>query len=416
MLLTASWRMADTVSDTRLGTVFQPLVSLDTGEVLGCEALMRAECGGRSVSPLAVLTQARSQGTLAALDLAALASAVTTASKAGGGVLLVNVEPSTLANHLCEVISILDQRSPGLHVVVEVTERALAADPAGLLWATEALRAKGYPIALDDVGTNPQSLALLDLIRPRIVKLDMAMLRDYSDQASLHVAGAVAGYAETVGAFVVAVGVETEKDLMRARVLGAGLGQGAFLGRPRSAWREQVPESPLRFASPPLMPPLKRLDTPFSLITRHRETHVATWDMLLPLSLAVEASVAQSHLPAVLLASVQHVRDVDASTRERFERLSRALPVVGLIGHDVTNLDLPNVHLADVRPDDPLGLEWNVVALGAQGAVALTAREQPAESGAERTFAFTTTRDRAVVVAAAATLISRLGAGPVPCE
>lgn len=410
MLLTTSSRNPDSLRDARLGTVFQPLVNLDTGQVLGSEALMRANVGGRDVSPLAVLTQARYQGRLAALDLEALEGAVTAASKAGGGVLLVNVEPSTLALHLGEVITVLDRRAPGLHVVVEVTERALAADPAGLLRATEELHAKGYPIALDDVGTNPQSLALLEVIRPRIVKLDMAMLRDYSDQASLHVAWAVAGYAETAGAFVVAVGIENQDDLMRARILGAILGQGSFLGSPQAAWTEQVSDSPLRFASPPSGPPRRPSDTPFSLITRHRATHPATRDMLLPMSLAVEASVAHSHLPAVLLASVQHVRDVPTSTRERFERLSATMPVVGIIGEGVTELGLPAVHLADVAPDDPLCLEWNVVALGAQSAVALTAREQPKGPGGERTYEFTTTRDRALVVAAAATLIGRLGA------
>ncbi len=409
LLTTPSWD-TDYLRHARLGTVFQPVVSLDTGAVLGSEALMRAHVEGRDVSPLAVLTQARYQGRLAALDLEALEGAVSAASKAGGGVLLVNVEPSTLALHLGEVIAVLDRRAPGLHIVVEVTERALAADPAGLLRATEELHSKGYPIALDDVGTNPQSLALLEVIRPRIVKLDMALLRDYSDQASLHVAGAVAGYAETADAFVVAVGIENEEDLMRARILGADLGQGAFLGSPQAAWSEQVADSPLRFASPPSRPPRRPSDTPFSLITRHLGTHPATWDMLLPMSLAVEASVAQSHLPAVLLASVQHVRDVPASTRERFERLSATMPVVGIVGHDVTQLALPSVHLADIGPEDPLCREWNVVALGAQSAVALTAREQLVGPGGERTYEFTTTRDRALVVAAAATLIGRLGA------
>ncbi len=409
MLLTTPSRNPDSLKDARLGTVFQPVVSLDTGEVLGAEALMRANVDGRDVSPLAVITQARYQGRLAILDLAALEGAVTAASSADGGVLLVNVEPSTLALHLGEVIAVLDKRAPGLHVVVEVTERALAADPAGLLRATEELHAKGYPIALDDVGTNPQSLALLEVIRPRIVKLDMAMLRDYADQSSLHVAGAVAGYAEMAGAFVVAVGIETQEDVMRAKILGAHLGQGSFLGRPQTDWAPQVHDSPLRFASPPASPPRNLSDTPFSLITRHRETHIATRDMLLPMSLAVEATVAQSHLPAVLLASVQDARDVPTSTRARFERLSATMPLVGVVGMDVTQLGLPSVHLADAHPGDPLCREWNVVALGAQTAVALTARELPVGASGERTYEFTTTRDRALVVAAAATLIARLG-------
>lgn len=412
MLLTASSATADVLRDARLGTVFQPIVDLDTRKVLGNEALMRVQMSGREVAPLALLTHARSRGAveLATLDLAALDGAVTAASKAGGGVLLVNVEPSTLANHVGEIIAVLERRAPGLHVVVEVTERALAADPAGLLRATEALHAKGYPVALDDVGTNPQSLALLDVIRPRIVKIDMAMLRDYGDQTSLHVTAAVAGYAEAVGAFVVAVGIETEEDLMHARILGADLGQGALFGRPSTHWPAHREDSPLRLPCTSPTPFRGLSDTPFSVIAKRRKTHSATWDMLLPLSRAVEASVAQSHLPAIVLASVQQAYDVDPDTLERFKRLSDSLPVVGMIGDAVTGLDLPGVFLADTSPGDPLCLEWNLVALGAQSAVALTARERPPMPGCERTYAFTTTRDRSLVVAAAATLIGRLGA------
>lgn len=405
---------ADAFGSARLSTAFQPVVSLDTGEVLGSEALLRADVGGRDVPPLMLITWARSRGALADLDLAALECAVTTAGQAGGGVLLVNIEPSTLAAHTDAVIAVLEARPAGLHVVVEVTERALAADPAGLLRATEALHAKGYPIALDDVGINPQSLALLEVIRPGIVKLDMSLLREHSDPKSHHVAGAVAGYAEAVGASIIAGGIETPDDVMRARILGASLGQGALWGPASPRWPAQKSGSPLRFAPPPHVAPRRPTDTPFSLIARHKATHLATPELLLPLSLAVEASVTQAHLPAILLASVQHVRNIPPSSRDRFQRFSEMLPVVGMLGEGVTQLQIPSAHLTDLDADDPLCREWNVVALGAQGAVALTAREQPAVPGRDRTYAFTTTRDRATVVAAAATLIARLGAGPSP--
>jgi len=405
---------ADTarLGSAHLRTAFQPVVSLDSGAVLGAEALLRADVAGRAVPPLELLARAKAHGTLAELDLAALTCAVVAAGASGRGVLLVNVEPSTLVNRTAEVIAILERREQGLHVVVEVTERALAADPAGLLRATEALHMKGYPIAVDDVGTNPQSLALLEVIRPGDIKLDVSQLRDYANPNSLHVAGAVAAYAEAVGASVIAGGIETREDFMRARLLGASLGQGSWWGHPGPAWPEQVAESPLRFCPPPHAAPRRATDTPFSVISRHRATHVACGDMLVPLSLAVEASVARSHLPAILLATVQHVRDVPPSTRDRFARFAGELPVFGMLGESITDLHIPGAHLADLLPGDPLCLEWNVVALGAQGTVALTARELPPTPGCERTYAFTTTHERHAVVEAAATLIGRLGSRP----
>jgi len=400
------------LGSAHLGTAFQAVVDLDSGAVLGAEALLRADVAGRAVPPLKLLAWAKERGTLAELDLAALTCAVATAGAAGRGVLLVNIEPSTLMNHTPEVIAVLEGRAQGLHVVVEVTERALAADPAALLLATEELHKKGYPIAVDDVGANPQSLALLEVIRPGVVKLDMSLLRDYADPDSLHVAGAVAAYAEAVGASVIAGGIETQEDLLRARVLGAGFGQGSLWGQPGPRWPEQVAESPLRFCPPPQGAPRGATDTPFSVISKHRATRVACGDMLMPLSLAVEASVARSHLPAILLATVQHVRHVPPSTRDRFAQLAQTLPVVGMLGEFVTELRIPGAHLADLRADDPLCLEWSIVALGAQSAVALTARELPRVPGCERGYEFTTTHERHAVVAAAATLISRLGSRP----
>lgn len=399
---------ADAFASARLSTAFMPVVSLDSGEVLGSEALLRADVAGRDVPPLLLMRWARARGTLAELDLEALECALAAAGRAGGGVVLVNVEPSTLAGHTDAVIAVLERRHRAVHAVVEVTERAIAADPAGLLRATEALHAKGYPLALDDVGTNPQSLAMLEIIRPGIVKLDMSLLREHSDPKSHHVAGAVAGYAESVGASIIAGGIETPQDVMRARILGANLGQGSLWGHASERWPQQAAGSPLRFVPPHQAGPRRPTDTPFSLISRHKTTHTATPELLLPLSLAVEAAVEHAHLPAILLASVQHVSNIPPSSRDRFARLAHALPVVGVLGNGVTSLGIPGAHLAHLDESDPLCREWNVVALCAQGAVALTAREQPAVSGQEPVYAFTTTRDRALVVAAAATLVARL--------
>ncbi len=412
MPLSSSPPRADPFLGARLGTAFQPVISLDTGDVVASEALLRPMIDGQGVSPEELLNWARVQGVLEGLDLAALGSSVANAGEAGPGTLLVNVEPSTLVAHTDEVIRILDSRAPGIQIVVEVTERALAADPAGLLRATEELNAHGYPIALDDVGAIPDSLALLDVIRPSIVKLDMTLLRESSDPANLQVAGAVSAYTEATGAQVIAEGIETQEDLMRARILGANLGQGWLWGRPGTSWIEQKPASMLRVVPPKSLALPRAGDTPFSIVARHRPTHTATKKLLLPLSFAIEASATQAHLPAILLATFQHVRNVPRSTFTRYEEFAAKLPLVGMFGEGLASLPIAGAHLAHLSPDDPLCREWSVVALGAQSAVALIAREEPTEPGGDRMFSFATTYDRALVVAAAKSLIHYLGARP----
>jgi EAL domain-containing protein (putative c-di-GMP-specific phosphodiesterase class I) len=110
--------------------------------------------------------------------------------------LFVNLEPSTLTGSPDVVIDALAHCPSNVQVVVEITERALAADVAGVLSGAEKLRAAGCAIALDDVGVEPESLAFIPLLRPEIVKLDLGLLRSVSDLATVSVAGAVRAYAE----------------------------------------------------------------------------------------------------------------------------------------------------------------------------------------------------------------------------
>ena len=95
----------------------------------------------------------------------------------------------------------------------------------------ERLRAAARAIALDDVGIEPESLAFIPLLRPEVVKLDLALFCTTSGPDTITVTGAVRAYAEEYGAEVVAEGIEPAADLTRAQVLGATLGQGWWWGR-----------------------------------------------------------------------------------------------------------------------------------------------------------------------------------------
>ena len=116
--------------------------------------------------------------------------------------------------------------------------------PTGqILAAARRLRGAGCAIALDDVGADPASLAFMPLLRPEVVKLDLELLRTVEDIDTITVALAVRAYAERTGAEVVAEGIETEEDRLRALVLGATLGQGWLWGRPTAEPRPCRPEA-----------------------------------------------------------------------------------------------------------------------------------------------------------------------------
>jgi len=78
----------------------------------------------------------------------------------------VNVEPEVLDGAPLDELLAIAEGAPGeLRIMVEITERALAARPAELLHTVERVRQLGWGVALDDVGAEPASLAFLSLLR-----------------------------------------------------------------------------------------------------------------------------------------------------------------------------------------------------------------------------------------------------------
>ncbi|HEY0215877.1 MAG TPA: EAL domain-containing protein [Cellulomonas sp.] len=395
--------------------VYQPVVELATGSLVGREALMRTPAGSGWASPLDLLDAAERAGLLCELETASMTAALTDAARTAGGAphtLFLNIEPRTLSRHLPSVLATIATRAPGVRVVVEITERALAHDPKGILDAADRLREAGCAIALDDVGAEPASLAFLALLAPEVIKLDLALLRTLEDPATITVAGAVRARAEATGARVVAEGIETRDDLTRALVLGADLGQGWYLGRPH----RPVPEGERHTARIPHTEPGPSIGaTPFEVVAARRAVRPAPKHLLMPLSRTIEATGVSGRVPPLVLGSFQDARFFHGRTARRYSLLAERLPFVGGLGVGVPE-ELPDgVRWASVEPGDPLEREWAVVVLGAHESVALVGRElgagRPGRDAA-REFAFAVTHDQTLVTAAARSLLSRFRPAP----
>jgi EAL domain-containing protein (putative c-di-GMP-specific phosphodiesterase class I) len=149
--------------------LFQPLIDLESRHVLGYEALARGPMGSLE-SPAALFGAAWRAGRVAELDWVCRAAAFTAASRSGllpPLTLFVNAEPVTLGVACPDDLkSAIELGQDRLRVVVEVTERAVAGDPARLLATVAQARRAGWGVALDDVGAAPASLAVLPFVRP----------------------------------------------------------------------------------------------------------------------------------------------------------------------------------------------------------------------------------------------------------
>ena len=165
---------------TGLRSVYQPIVDLRNGSVVAYEALVRGPDGGEFEQPDPLFAAAREQGFTAELDWACRAAAFDGALAAGlsaPSTLFVNVEPDAVdAPCPPQFLNTMVRAREGVRAVFEVTERALANKPAELLRVVEEIRAQGWGIALDDVGADWRSLALMPFIRPDVIKLDMHLV------------------------------------------------------------------------------------------------------------------------------------------------------------------------------------------------------------------------------------------------
>ncbi len=399
----------DIITTRAIRVLYQPIVELESGATVGWEALARGPVGSELEFPDRLFDAAARLGRTAELDHCCRAAAVGGALAAGLGTaqeLFVNIEPDTIGAPIPAFLArAQDAAQPLLRVTVEITERALTTAPADLIARVNGWRARGCGIAIDDVGEDPRSIALMPLLAPDVIKLDMAFVQQPMTRERARVVHAVMAEAERTGAVVLAEGIENAAQAQLALTLGATLGQGWHFGRPG----ELTPE--------PRVPPVGRthtdpdapLDTPFEHLRELRAARVGTKSQLLQMSLALEEQARLQGESAVLLSTFQEAGYFPRSTRVRYTGLARELAFVGALAVGLDREPAPGVRGSSLESRDALRGEWDVVVLGPHFAGAFVARDL-GDCGPDglRRFQYVVSYDRRLVVGAATRLMSRI--------
>jgi EAL domain-containing protein (putative c-di-GMP-specific phosphodiesterase class I) len=234
---TAQDRIIDAIIDARrIRTVFQPIVHLESATVIGFEALTRGPAGTELEAPVALLAAAERVGRRVELDWLCRVQALQLAADAALPAELtwfVNVEHAGLAA-TCPppLMATFTETLARLHVVFEVVERRDGTSMSALMRGSERARRDGCGIAMDDVGADSHALAMLESLRPDVVKLDLSLIQSPLRATGRSIAAAVRAYAARTGAVILAEGIETIADAHRAKRLGATHAQGFGYGRP----------------------------------------------------------------------------------------------------------------------------------------------------------------------------------------
>ncbi|MEN0012529.1 MAG: EAL domain-containing protein, partial [Solirubrobacteraceae bacterium] len=388
---------------------YQPIVRLSSGTIAGFEALARGPRGSLLEFPDRLFTAARHAGCLDALDAACRAAALAgaaTSAIADGATLFVNTEPDTSARAMVGTYDSLLATGGGSRVVFEFTERALTARPADVLEATEQLRRLGAGIALDDVGIDPRSLALLAFLQPDVVKLDLSIVQGARTQRAARVMHAVGAYAERSGAAIVAEGIETPEHLAIALSLGATHGQGWLFGRPEPAPDTLGITEPLEAWAP--VPEPATGQTAFQMVVAAgRPVQTADKALLYSLSRQLELHALSLGDECVALSNLQRAEHLTPTTAARYAQLAEQTAFCGLIGSGVPDEPAPGVRGGSYSFDDPLAREWSVVVISPHFSAAMLACDLGDDvPDMQRRFSYCLTYDRPLVAQAARALMS----------
>lgn len=212
---------------------FQPIIDLETGRMLGVEALSRFPTMP-GIGPDAVFARAANAGLGLNLELLAVRRALAEARLLDDGLYVtVNVSPQVLANpSLTDALlaSGIDPR----RLVVEITEHASIADYTILEQPRQRLRDLGVRLAIDDAGAGYATLKHIVTLGPDMIKIDRGLVADVNrDRARRALVMAVVVYAMEIGTTtVVGEGVETVDELEALKDLGVDAAQGYLIGRP----------------------------------------------------------------------------------------------------------------------------------------------------------------------------------------
>ena len=226
---------------------YQPRVAIDTGEILGAEALLRWRHPSRGlITPETFIPVAEESGLIVPIGSwvfreACKATAELWCSRGdcdATGALSVNVSPRQFMqpdfiSHIEEILENQGAR-PGC-MEIEVTENVLIHDPADVQTKLERLKALGLRISIDDFGTGYSSLAYLKELPIDIIKIDRSFIRDVpQDPNDSVLVETIVAMARHLGIRTIAEGVETEEQLEFLSALGCDIYQGYLFSQPVS--------------------------------------------------------------------------------------------------------------------------------------------------------------------------------------
>jgi len=232
------------IENGNIRTVFQPIISLKDGSMLGYEALSRGPGNSVLENPSTLFDFARVYGKLWELEFLCRIKALENLSKDNHNFMIfLNVDPDIINDEKFkkgftkEFLRQFDINPE--NIVFEITERSSITDLNAFKKVIENYREQGYKIAIDDTGSGYSGLKLITDIHPQFIKLDMTLIRDIDKNGLKHaLIKTFYDFCLVTDIKLIAEGIETENELNALIDIGINYGQGYFIQKPSPAIME----------------------------------------------------------------------------------------------------------------------------------------------------------------------------------
>jgi diguanylate cyclase (GGDEF)-like protein/PAS domain S-box-containing protein len=226
-----------------LRLVYQPIVEMVSGDIVGFEALVRWERDGQLHGPAEFLTVAEETGLIVPLGQQVLEKAchqIATWRRALPGIRLPRLSVNLSARQLAHPDLAKEIRrtlaTTGVHpaeLCLEITETVLMQDTPQASAVVNELRDLGIRLAIDDFGTGYSSLSYLRRLPVSAVKIDRSFTVGLGDDdEGATIVASVVSLAHALGMEIIAEGVETTEHVDALLALGCDHAQGYFFSRP----------------------------------------------------------------------------------------------------------------------------------------------------------------------------------------
>jgi EAL domain-containing protein (putative c-di-GMP-specific phosphodiesterase class I) len=232
--------LLEIIFDRKVWTVFQPILEIETLQVMGHEALSRGPRGTELQPPLAIFGLAARHGLTEELERCCRRRAFKDWQTFGApGRLFVNTVSATVRDPSFLGRGVVDYLGPDLSprlVTLEITEREIIENLTLYREAMHSFIELGFTFAIDDVGKGYSGLETIASLGVSFLKIDMSLVRGvHEKRVSQQIVKAIHDLGQGVGAAVIAEGVETREELAALKDLGLRYAQGYLFGQPLEA-------------------------------------------------------------------------------------------------------------------------------------------------------------------------------------